>query len=142
VAPPDLPESWSREWKATGTVLVVDDEAAVRKVCRQVLERQGFTVLAAKDGSEGIETFHGNKDRIDVVLLDMTMPRMSGEETFRQLSLIQPDVQVVLMSGYSEQEAIDRFGVADLAGFVQKPFKPDQLLARIQDAILTGDYES
>jgi CheY-like chemotaxis protein len=74
---------------------------------------------------------------IDVVLLDVTMPRMGGEETFRQLRLLRPDVRVVLASGYSEQEATSQFAGKGLAGFIEKPFRAVDLLAKLQLALQT-----
>ncbi len=117
------------------TILVVDDEEAVRTVVQRVLEHYGFMVITASDGDEGIETFRHQSERIDLVLLDMTMPRLSGLETLRELRRIRGSVTVVLSSGYSEQEARDHFADQPISGFLQKPYSPSELLAAVQVAL-------
>ncbi len=119
----------------TGTVLVVDDDETVRGVARSILVRHGYKVIMAYDGVEGVERFKENPDGIDLVLLDMTMPRMSGEETFAVLRKIRPGVRVLLTSGYNEQEAVARFISEGLSGFVQKPFRVRELLEKVAQAI-------
>ncbi len=115
------------------TVLVVDDEDSVRNVCQLVLEKYNCRVLTAADGVEAVEVFSENKDDIDVVVLDLTMPRMGGDEAFRELRRIDPHVKVVLSSGYSEEETTSRFNGKGLAGFIQKPFEPAELYSRIEE---------
>jgi CheY-like chemotaxis protein len=91
----------------------------------------GFDVLTANDGVDGLETYRTCSESICAVLLDLTMPRMDGEETFRALRQLRPDACVILMSGFSEQEAGARFVGKGLAGFLQKPFTPDELRERL-----------
>ncbi len=91
----------------------------------------GFQVVTASDGIEGLSAYCTCSETICAVLLDLTMPRMDGEETFRELRALRPDACVVLMSGYSEQEAGARFVGKGLAGFLQKPFTPDELRERL-----------
>ncbi len=121
-------------WQGTGTVLLIDDDPDVRKVGERMLERLGFTVLTAEDGMEGVDLFRQQSAEIVGILLDMTMPNLSGEVVFRMLRQVQPDINVVLMSGYNEQTVIGRFAGKGLAGFLQKPFTPDQLRSAIQRA--------
>jgi PAS domain S-box-containing protein len=121
------------------TVLVVDDEETVRAVARAVLERSGFTVLTASDGREGIEVFTAHSAEIDAVLLDMTMPAMSGPEVFAQLRAVRPDARVVLSSGYTEEDTRRRLPAGDIAGFIQKPYRPAQLVEAMHEAIATLD---
>ena len=109
-------------WRGEGLVLLVDDEDTVRVVGQRILEALGFEVLTAEDGAVGVETFEANADRVRVVLLDMTMPRMDGAEAFRRIRALRPDVPVLLISGYDEAEATSRFTEKGLAGFIQKPF--------------------
>ncbi|HMO95988.1 MAG TPA: response regulator, partial [Tepidiformaceae bacterium] len=90
------------------TVLVVDDDETVRSVTRRMLEHAGYTVLQAGDGIQALEAYRENPG-IDLVLLDMTMPHMDGEETFRELRRLSSDIRVVLTSGYNEQDATERF---------------------------------
>ncbi len=113
------------------TVLLVDDEEVVRDMVGEVLEHEGFEVLRAEDGSRGVALFREKRDRIDVVLLDLSMPGLSGEETFRRLREIVPDVRVILSSGYDQDEARGRFGAGRPAGFIQKPYRPELLVAEI-----------
>ena len=122
-------------WKGTGEILVVDDEASVRAVTARILEAFGFSVIVASDGAEGVETFRQHADRLVAVVLDMTMPRLNGEETFREIRRIRPDARVLLMSGYSEQDATDRFSGKGLAGFLQKPFTPAKLISKLRAII-------
>ncbi len=124
-----------RAWKGTGTVLVVDDEEIVRAVTRTVLERAGFGVIEAQDGRAALETFRQHRAGIVAVLLDMTMPHLSGEETFRELRQIDPLVRVILTSGYSEQDATGRFAGRGLAGFIRKPCTPEEMLASLRSAL-------
>jgi PAS domain S-box-containing protein len=125
---PTAPE----RWRGSGTVLVVEDEVTVRQVAQQVLEYAGFRVLLAADGREGIDLFRRHCQEIAAVLLDLTMPHVSGEEAYRELRLIRPDVRVILMSGYTEQEVNTLFAGKGLAGFVQKPFHVADLLGTLR----------
>jgi PAS domain S-box-containing protein len=124
-----------REWRGSGKILVVDDEPMVRKVASRILESAGLQVLTAGDGIDALEVFSAHRDEIRAVLLDVTMPRMGGEETFRRLRLLAPDVRVLLSSGYSEDEATSRFAGAGLAGFIGKPFSPQALLDRLREVV-------
>ncbi len=114
------PEGKQPPWRGKGTILLVDDEEPVRNVSGKMLERSGFAVLRAGDGLEAIELFRAHGAEVACVLLDLAMPRMDGEETFKELRRIQPDVRVVLASGYSDQEISQRFLNAGLAGFDRK----------------------
>lgn len=109
-------------WRGEGTILIVDDEPMVRSVGRRLVEALGFTVETAADGQEALERFAAAPARYRAVLLDLTMPRRDGEETFRDLRAVDPAVRVILMSGFNEQEAIARFAGKGLAAFLQKPF--------------------
>jgi signal transduction histidine kinase/CheY-like chemotaxis protein len=124
-------------FRGSGAVLVVDDDETVRSVAQQMLERSGFTVLTARDGCEGVATFDASKDEVALVLLDLTMPTLGGEEAFRAMRQIRPDVRVVLMSGYSSHELAARYGAEGLAGFIQKPFRVEELEACLTAALST-----
>jgi PAS domain S-box-containing protein len=123
------------EWRGTGTILVVDDEDTVRTVVSRMLETMGFTVVVAKDGSEAVSLLRSMPDKITGVLMDLTMPRMGGEDAFREMRAAKPDLRVILMSGFNEQDAINRFTGKGLAGFLQKPFKPDALRAKLREML-------
>ena len=112
-------------------MLVVDDEVSVRAVTRALLQRRGFEVDEAEDGLVELEMFGNNPDAYSLVMLDLTMPGLGGEETFRAMRGIREDIRVLLMSGYNEQEVTQRFIGRGLAGFLQKPFRADDLCAMI-----------
>ncbi len=124
-----------RDWRGAGTILIVDDEQTVRTVGKQMAERFGFDVLLAADGIEAVELFRENCDDIVCVLLDLTMPRMDGEEAFREMRRIDPNVSVILCSGYNEQDATQRFVGKGLVGFMQKPFQLGTLRETLQSVI-------
>jgi PAS domain S-box-containing protein len=122
-------------WQGRGTVLLVDDEPVVRTFARRVLERAGLEVLSARDGEEGIEVFRARAAEIDVVLLDLTMPRKGGEEVLRELRAVRADVKVILASGYTEHEVSQRFAEVLLSGVIQKPFSVEKLLEAVRRAL-------
>ncbi len=124
--------------RAGGVVLLVDDEETVRLVGASMLEQSGFDVVTVADGTEAVEYFKEHKDEVGCVLLDLTMPRMDGRETFDELRRIRDDVRVVLSSGYSEQEVYGRFAGEGIAGFVQKPYLMDSLIGEIRRAMDDG----
>jgi two-component system, cell cycle sensor histidine kinase and response regulator CckA len=136
-AQPETPAALAKQ-PVQGTVLVVDDEEAVRVVTTRMLKRLGFAVLTAADGQAGVEAFRAHADEIDCTLLDMTMPRLNGEEVLRAIRHIKPDARVLLSSGYSQQEMRERFGAAGLAGFLQKPYSPADLREAMQEALGAG----
>lgn len=131
----DTAKSDPEKWTGSGVVLLVDDEASVRNMTRNLLQRAGFEVLCAADGLEAIELYQSNSDRIRLVILDMTMPKMDGETCFRELQQIAPNVQVILTSGYDEQSVVEGFIHRGLAGFVQKPYKASDLLSKIRHVL-------
>ncbi len=122
-------------WRPSGTLLVVDDEEGVRKVVKEMLEEAGFDVLVAADGREAVDVFREYPGEIAAVLLDMTTPQLSGEDALRELRRIKPDVRVILSSGYDEQEVTDRFAGKHLAGFIQKPYEYEELVAKFRTAL-------
>ena len=119
-------------WRTSGLALVVDDEASVRGLARTLLERMGFRVLSACDGQEAVELFRREAANVRLVLLDKTMPRLGGEEAFREMLAIRPDVQALLTSGYDEDSATSSFTGQGPAGFVQKPYTYESLLEAIR----------
>jgi PAS domain S-box-containing protein len=118
-----------------GTVLVVDDEESVRAIAARMLERLGFRVLQAGDGEEGVAALRSQLDDIRLVLLDLMMPRMAGEETFHRMLSLKPGLKIVMMSGYNEQEIASRFKAERPVGFIQKPFTFADLEAGVRAAV-------
>ncbi|MBM4367464.1 MAG: PAS domain-containing protein [Deltaproteobacteria bacterium] len=117
------------------TVMVIDDEPAVRDFARAVLEFRGYHVLEAEDGRQAVSLFGAHRDRVGLVLLDLTMPGMDGEETFHELRALKPSVRVLLSSGYNEQQATSRFTGLGLAGFLRKPYRAEQLMAQVREQL-------
>jgi len=130
-----------RDWRGTGTILIVDDEPTVRTVGKHMAERFGFDVLLATDGIEAVELFRENSDDIACVLLDLTMPRMNGEEAFREMRRIDPHVSVILCSGYNKQDATQRFAGKGLVGFMQKPFQLSTLRETLQSVLTVNSSD-
>ncbi|WP_246043682.1 PAS domain-containing protein [Geomonas edaphica] len=114
-------------WRGSGTVLLADDEESIRGLGRDMLETMGFDVLLACDGQEALEVYRRHKEEIVCVLLDLTMPHLDGEQTFRALRELQPDVKVVISSGYNEQEVTMKFVGAGPSGFIQKPYRVNEM---------------
>lgn len=121
--------------KSTGTVLVVDDEETVRNLADAVLSQHGFDVLLAEDGQQALELFSHRKDRIDVIVLDMSMPRLDGHQVLSEIRRQKSEVQVILSSGYSEDVVRQRLEVEGEIGFLQKPYRPLTLLAVVCQVI-------
>lgn len=123
--------------KGSGTILIIDDESDVRELCKDMLKPLGYKVLQAEDGNAGINIYREMKDNISLVLLDMVMPKMSGNEVFQALKTIDDKVKVLICSGYSR----DGFtGIAELmksgvTGFLQKPFSRQAMATAIKKAL-------
>lgn len=117
--------------KANGTILLVDDEEMVLNIGVQALKRLGFTVLQADGGKEAVEVYEKNKDRIDMVILDMIMPEMGGGETYDRMKEINADVKVLLSSGYSIHGQATEILERGCNGFIQKPFGMQELSEKI-----------
>jgi len=122
-------------WRGNGTVLVADDEHAMRKILARMLRKLGLEPVLVEDGNEAVEAFQAEPTRFSLVLLDLTMPHLDGEQTFAELRRLRPDVRIVLMSGYNAQEAIQCFTGDGPPGFLQKPFTVDALRAVVQTAL-------
>jgi DNA-binding NtrC family response regulator len=120
---------------ASGVILLVDDEPTIRAILRQGLEASGFKVLEAVDGVDGFASFVRHRSSITLVLLDLTMPRMGGDEVYEEIHKLAPEVPVVLMSGYSMEEATAALSGRGLAGFLSKPCSIKEALAVVTRAL-------
>jgi PAS domain S-box-containing protein len=123
------------ELQGAGTILVADDEEAVRELVQNVLESAGYSVELAKDGLETVERLRTLGETVRLILLDLTMPRLGGAEAARELRRLQPDIPIVAMSGYGDIEVMERFGEVGVDDFLAKPFTPDQLADKIRDVL-------
>ncbi len=114
-----------------GMVLIVDDEEDIREVCSVFVEHLGFGAIIASDGIEAIDLFRKHGSEIVCVLLDLTMPRLDGVGTYKQMTGIRKDIPVILSSGFSELDISKRFTTMGLAGFIQKPYTLHELKDKI-----------
>jgi CheY-like chemotaxis protein len=138
-APAVRSEPMATGGRGDGMVLVVDDDETIRISVQRMIERAGFSVLTASGGQKAISLFSKHRHEVRCVLLDLTMPDLDGEETFRELRGIHPDVCVILSSGYSEEATTERFAGQGLAGFIQKPYQVDTLVMQIEKALGGAD---
>ncbi len=112
-------------------VLVIDDEESVREAVSDILDMEGITVLQAANGQKGIDIYQSRQAEIDLILLDLSMPGLSGEDTLKKLRQINPQVRVLLSSGYSESDVTFRLDQSGLVGFLQKPYHMNTLLEEV-----------
>jgi CheY-like chemotaxis protein len=131
---PQLPKD--TPWNGSGKVLVADDEAAIRNACRRLLTRMGFEVEVVNDGREALDRFKQNPSEFALILLDLTMPRTGGAEAFVEMKRIRPESRIVLMSGFSQDDANASVGkdvVPD--AFLPKPFDNAALSGALKQAL-------
>ena len=119
-------------------VLVIDDEEDIRDVTSMLLARKGFKVLTAANGQAGLDLFNRHADQIGVVLLDVIMPGISGEQVSRDILARRPDVRIILSSGYSEETTRQECDSKHNVEFLQKPYTADTLLNKITTAITSS----
>ena len=118
-----------------GAVLVIDDEETVQNFLESALTMNGYTVLKATSGAEGIKVFDRQAETISLVLLDSSMPGMTGLQTFEKLRERDTIKPVILMSGFTQDQLEPQQNLNGLAGFLQKPFRLDELYQKVQDAM-------
>ena len=121
-----------RDLSGKELILVVDDEADIRYFVRDILLEYGYRVLLAEDGQQAIDLYRQQPDAIDLVILDMMMPRLGGKETFQRLQQINPEVKALLSTGYSQNEMVQEVLTAGAEGFIQKPYRASELLQRLR----------
>jgi CheY-like chemotaxis protein len=124
-----------------GAILVVDDEEIVRRTARAALERYGYAVFEAADGRDALDLFSRLHDRLSAVLLDLMMPRMSGEEAWPHIRRVRPDMKIVISSGYDEAEAMKLFSPEPNLYFIKKPYTAATLAAKFT-AVLGGEAQT
>ena len=110
-----------------GCILIIDDEEIIRETASEILEELGYQVLCARDGQEGLDIYRENQELINVIILDMIMPKMNGRECFAQLRKINPEIKVLISSGFTSEEAMRNINIDDAAGFLKKPFTVTEL---------------
>ena len=122
--------------KGSGTILLVDDEQIILDLGRDMLEDLGYDVLTAENGAVALDVFKSHRNEVVCIILDLTMPQLDGEQTFRELRRIDPQVRVIMSSGFNEQEVTRKFGGQGLAGFIKKPYKFVDLSQKLHQVIL------
>jgi two-component system, cell cycle sensor histidine kinase and response regulator CckA len=118
-----------------GTVLLVDDEEMVLNAVEQMLKKMDYEVLLASTGQEALDLYKGNKDKIDIVLLDMVMPGIGGGETYDKMKEIDPELKVLLLSGYSVDGQATEILKRGCNGFIQKPYDMKELSQTIKEIL-------
>jgi two-component system, cell cycle sensor histidine kinase and response regulator CckA len=121
--------------RGVGVILVVDDEQVVRDMAKKALERRGYTVLLADSGLAAIDVLKRHPGTIALIVLDLSMPHMNGEEALPELRKIRPEVRIVISSGYSEAETMTLFRGQRVSGFIQKPYTSSGLAEKIRDCL-------
>lgn len=125
------------EHSGTETLLIVENESAIRNLLQMALRRSGYTVLAAESAREALEIVRGHTGAIDLLITDVVMPDMSGPELVRELSAIRPDTRTLFMSGYMHDALGGHDVLLSHANFIQKPFSPRVIAQKVRD-ILDG----
>jgi PAS domain S-box-containing protein len=124
-----------RDLRGEGLILVVDDESSVRQLAGTILETYGYSVLTADDGYTAVELLRRCTSQPDLVLLDLSMPGLSAQQTIEQLRFLRSDLAILLSSGYAECDILRKFNNGHYLGFIHKPYTPSQLLEKVKGAI-------
>ncbi len=126
-------------YKGEGLILVIDDESVMRNIAKTMLEDCNYRIIYAEDGLVGLEKYKIHQDEIKLVLLDMIMPRMSGEEVYKEIKKINPEVKVLLTSGFMQDDRVQKVMNCGVNGFIQKPYTIEKLSKAIYDTINKRD---
>jgi len=119
--------------------LIVDDEEIIRSMLQELLESLGYTIFLAIDGEDAVQLYSQRHDDIDLVIMDMIMPKMGGQETCLKLKEINPAIKVILSSGFSQDNAVQEILSAGVNGFIHKPFTIPELSKKIRE-VLNGSH--
>lgn len=117
------------------TILLVDDEELIRDLGQSILERMGYTVLLASDGNEGLRVYHRERKRIDLTILDLSMPYLSGQEVLEQILAVDPNARIIISSGYSENGYVHSPSKSGIVEYIAKPYRPDELAKVVRDIL-------
>ena len=121
--------------RGTETVLLAEDNAQVRELIREVLTGFGYTVLEAKDGEEAIQVFYENREKIQLLILDVIMPKRNGKEVYDEIKMVRPDIEAIFMSGYDANIIYKKNIVEERFDFIPKPILPDELLRKVRKVL-------
>jgi CheY-like chemotaxis protein len=128
------PKFHSQAAGAAGTVLIIEDEEPLRLAVSKMLRKTGFGVIEASDGREGVDLFRAHEPAIDAVLLDMTLPRLSGREVLRELRQVRPDVNVILATAYNRESTLKALGGPQPWRFIRKPYRLSEMAELLRQA--------
>jgi len=117
------------------SVLVIDDEEMIRELARDVLEMNGFTTLCAENGMQGVATYEEHREKIGCIILDLTMPEMSGLETYSKLKEINTDVKIILSTGHGRDRDAQEIIARGVLGVIQKPYRIEELVLRVRETL-------
>jgi len=120
------------------TILLVDDDKGVRDLVEELLERNGYRIITAVDGEDAVRKFKLFQDAVDMVILDVIMPKMNGKEVYNMISEISPDVRVLFISGYTADIINGNFVIDDSCSFVSKPIKNNDLLRKVREVLVNN----
>jgi CheY-like chemotaxis protein len=135
IAEEQRPEKLPTVKRGTETVLVAEDDTQVRELTKEILKDFGYTVLDAVDGEDALRVFNSNKDKVDILLLDVIMPKKNGKEVYDEIKKIKPTIKTVFMSGYNA-DVIHKKGIIEEGlDFILKPILPEDLLIKIRDVL-------
>jgi CheY-like chemotaxis protein len=137
---PDLGTDNQSQSVTKRSILLVDDEAMALTLVKRILGDAGFEVTTAQSGFECLDLVRQRPYGFHIVLLDLTMPFMGGEETFNRLRELRPDLPVVLCTGFIQQEKLNRLMSAGLAGFLRKPIAPDEIVSHVRATLASLKY--
>jgi signal transduction histidine kinase/CheY-like chemotaxis protein/HAMP domain-containing protein len=126
-------------YKGEGLVLIVDDDSHIRDIASDILMQCGYKTLVAKNGLEGLEVFAENMNNINLVLLDLVMPKLDGKHTFLRLKELKDDVKVILSSGFKKDSRVDEIMQLGVNDFIQKPYTFSKLSAKVYEVLYTSD---
>jgi len=131
----ESPQAEKEVGGGTETILLVEDEDALRELVRSMLVDKGYTVLSARDGKEAMDMFTAKKNEIALVVSDMGLPMITGYDLFLELKSITPNVRMVIASGYLEPEIKAEIFEAGIKDFIQKPYAPQVLLNSVRTVL-------
>jgi len=116
-------------------ILIIDDEEIVREILQEVMEIANFQAYCAQTGKDGIDIFVQNRNKIKLILLDMVMPGLTGIETYEKLLALDPQIKIILMSGYPDKEAFHLANLPESQEFIQKPFSVQEVISKVQQSL-------
>ncbi|MDD3502183.1 MAG: response regulator, partial [Candidatus Cloacimonetes bacterium] len=122
-------------YKGEGTILVVDDEPLVRRISSEMLTAMGYKVMTANNGEEAINIYKDNAQDIDMIILDMVMPKKSGKDAYMEIRKINPEVKVILSSGFKQDDRVQKVLDLGIKVFLQKPFTLEKLSKAVYELL-------